>query len=165
MLRNLLFCFAGALGLSASSAFAELSIDGPCSQGHRWTATLINQGGGGIASYNTCTPEFDMVYLRCTPGSPAVDITIENAFPGLGPQERLTANVVVDGSAFPVSGTVVYSEMTGSGHPVFTLDQADPLFAALGQESRASVSLAGTTFAMHLSGSSDILSAMFEGCQ
>lgn len=164
MRHNLLIILTCIAGLWASSAAAELSIDGPCTQGHRWTATLINQGGGGIASYNTCTPEVDMVYFRCTPGTRAVDFAIENAFPGLGAQDQLTATVMVDGSAYPVTGTALYSEMAGAGHPVFTLDQGDPLFAALGRGSGASVTLAGTTFTMHLSGSADIFAAMLEAC-
>ena len=162
--RYLLIILTCIAGLWANSAAAELSIDGPCTQGHRWTATMLNQGGGGIASYNTCTPEFDMAYIRCTPGTRAVDFTIENAFPGLTAQDQMTATIIVDGTAYPASGTIIYSEMAGAGHPVFTLDRDDPLFAAMGQGASASVTLAGTIFAMHLSGSSNILSAMFEAC-
>jgi len=83
MHRYLFICLASVAALWSGTAMAELSIDGPCQQGHRWTATMINQGGGGSASYNQCAPEFDMAYMRCTPGARTVEFIIENAFPNL----------------------------------------------------------------------------------
>lgn len=147
-----------------TTAAAELSIEGPCTQGHRWTATMINQGGGGIASYNACAPRSDMAYFRCGPGNGPVEFTIEDAFRGLAAQDHMTADVMIDGRAYPISGTILYSEMMGSGFPRFTINRTDAVFAALQQGSQASVTMAGTTFTMHLSGSGDMLSAMFEAC-
>lgn len=157
----MLACFAG---LWAGSANAELSIDGPCVQDHRWTATMLNQGGGGIATYNRCTPEFDMLYMRCTPGTRVVELMVEGIFTGLGTQPQLTATVGVDGRAYPVRGSATFSEMTGTGTATFLLDRDDPLFDALQQGSRAEVIVAGASFSMHLAGTSDVVPAMFEAC-
>lgn len=164
MHRFLLICLTCVIGLWSHSAAAELSIEGPCAQGHRWTATMINQGGGGIASYNECSPSVDMVYHRCTPGNRSVDFTIEVPFSNLPASDQLTADISVGNARYPVRGRATYSEMISAGYPTFTLDRSDPLFAALDQGSTASVTLAGTTFTMHLTGSADILSAMFEAC-
>lgn len=161
MLRTLLICL---ISFWASSAAAELSIDGPCAQDHRWTATLINQGGGGVASYNQCAPSFDMAYFRCSPGSRTVDFTIENTFANLPATSPLLADMVVGATRYPLRGSATFSEMTGSGTPTFTLDRADPVFTAMAQGSTAQITLAGTPFSMHLTGASDILTAMFEAC-
>lgn len=164
MFRYLLICLSCVVGLWAQSAAAELSIDGPCAQGHRWTAIMVNQGGGGIATYNECAPSGDMVYLRCRSGSRAVEFTIEHPFNGLGAQDQMSAEFVVGADRLPVQGRAIYSEMLGAGYPEFTMDRDDPLFAALRSGAQASLTIAGTTFSMHLTGSSNILSAMFEAC-
>lgn len=157
----ILGCIAG---LWATSASADLTLEGPCVQGHRWTATMLNQGSGGMATYNRCTPGYDMLYMRCTPGTRGVEVTIEGAFTGLGTQPQLTAMVGVDGRAYPIQGSATFSEMTGTGTATFLLDRDDPLFDALQEGSRAEVILAGNSFAMHLAGTSDVVPAMFEAC-
>ncbi|MEJ6390435.1 hypothetical protein [Gymnodinialimonas ulvae] len=164
MIRYFAICAILVMGLGTQDAAAELSLEGPCSNDFRWTATLVNQGGGGIATYNQCFPSEDLFYMRCRPGSDAVQVTLEYPFTGLAAQDRLDAAFVVGGESFPVSGRAIYSEMLGAGYPEFTVSRSDPLFTALQQGSEASLTLAGATFTMHLTGSSDMIGAMFEAC-
>ena len=164
MLRSCLLSLCCVIGLWAQSASAELSIEGPCAQDYRWTATMINQGGGGIATYNECFPSGDLFYMQCAPGGGAVEITIEFPFAGLGAQDALTAELVAGSNRLPLQGSAIYSEMLGAAFPVFTASRNDPIFAALRSESSASITLGQTTFSMHLAGSSDIITAMFEAC-
>lgn len=144
-----------------SSLPAAAQIVGGCVGGFQWSAYLINQGGGAAAYYNECSPSADYIALSCSPSSQTIELSVEVPVQAQG---AVTAQWVVDGQAYAIQGQANFSEMLGGARTEFTLSRNAAVFQALASGSRAELVIGDVSIPMHLSGSSNALRGLSDGC-